>query len=543
MPSYRIHHAATVILFLALLAPALAYSLGTPFALVDDYGDFTRIDLLKSSRYFGYWLRTTFAGIPPDGRYRPLFDVDCSLGWLIIGPHPAIHHLARWGNWLVGLLCWNAALWRLIRIRSRGVAPAPADVATLMPLLIFNVFVCFFPNQPMARLAPQELLTFVTLGMLVMGATRMLTDPPDIGRTDRIARAGWMIAGYAGLSLSKETNVAPMAFFCAFLIGLALVRRSLRILIAAVPAMAWLAYTVWRVHAASTATGYGTRAFNLPLVLDNLRWLAHDAFQFSTVPAFGVIIAASLLVMGIRLVLLLRRSGLSPDAGCLVFSLGMTFSMITVLLISWLPILRYFYPLVPLLGWHLALSSIELDRLLGRRQLMRGIVRGLILVILSWFIAANYYSYLMQFAAQHHARNVEQRLLTGMQQRLEKGQPLAICFDPQDPDMELASSVRVYFERYLPRYHGKTLALRVIPPLATDETLLLASRKQMDPRLWRREETFFRAPASQLLDITKRLSAILQGRRYPYLVQDAGTHGLDYKWYLYYRLLPAGDVR
>jgi len=522
-----------VVLLVLMFIPAVFYSLNTPFALVDDLNDSVSVSLLSSSKAFHFWLNATFVGVSDGGRYRPLFDLHNAVAWLAIGPHPVGHHLVRWGEWLAGILFWNMALWRMVRTRYYGVAPRAQNTMALMPMLIFNVFVCFFPNQPVARLAPQELQTFGALGLLFLGAMRLLTDPENAGKTTIAIRTLMIALGYVGLSMAKETNVALMAMFCLFLFGISFVRRRGYLMAAGFSAVGVLLYTLWRIQVASQAASYGGFEVGIPLLSQNLRWLTNDAFQFATSPVLAFILIGSLAFMGMRMVRLVRRYGVSLDVECLFFSMGMTLSFFVILMISWLPSLRYFYPLVPLLGWHLARGYLELDRFLFLRPTRKIVLSALTLLFLGWFVLANYYNFLLQFAVQHNARNIEQHLLSAMEQRLREGRPTAICCDSQDPDMELAFSIRTYFEHYLPLYRGEKLGLRILSSVRSDSPVVLASRRPLDRDHWRLVETFNQPRAYFLLNVAERVSAIAQGRQHPYIVQDAGTHSFDYAWYFY----------
>lgn len=520
-------------LFLLMMVPAFYYSLNTPFALVDDLNDSMSISMFRSFAHFRYWADSIFIGVPDAGRYRPLFDLHNALAWLVLGPHPTSHHVVRWMEWLTGMIFWNAALWRVVRIRFEGSASGMPRLPVLLAMLIFNAFVSFFPNQPVARLAPQELHSFCFLGLLFLGAIRLITDPGGAARGGVIARTCMMIVGYVGLSMAKEINVALMAMFCVFLFGFALIRRNWCVLSAVVPAVGLLLYTVWRIHVASSAASYGRLEIGIPLLVGNLRWLGRDAFQFATSPVFTAVILASVVGLGWRALGMIRRLGVTRDVESLVFSLGMTISLCAILMISWLPVLRYFYPLVPLLGWHLARGSLELSQnvfFLPARKKALGV---LMLVVLGWFVLANYHGFLLQFAVQHNTRNIEQRVLSTMEQRLKSGQPMAISCDRLDPELELMLSVKTYFEYVLPMYRGEKPGLRILATPDSATGVVLASRHELDGEKWRLVEKITCPHPYVLLGFAERISGKLQGRRHLRTVQDAGTHGFDYAWYFY----------
>ncbi len=521
-----------VALILVMLFPAIYYSLNTPFALVDDINDSASINILKSFGNFRSWVDVTFIGVSQSGRYRPLFDFQNSVSWLIVGPHPALHHLLRWGEWLTGILFWNVALWRVICVRCYGVSSKIQDATVLISMLIFNVFLCFFPNQPVARLAPQELHTFCALGMLFMGTLRLITDSKKASNTSVTIRTCVITLGFIGLSWAKESNVAFLAIYCLFLFWFSVARSRKYVMVSVLPAAGWLLYTTWRIHLCMS-DNYGRSELGVSLLAQNLRWLTNDALQFATSPVFAVVVIASFIAASMRIIRSYCRFGISLDLECLAFSLTMMIGFCAILMISWLPALRYFYPLVPLIGWHLVRGYLDLSRWLILSVTWKRIINIIVIVFLGWFVLANYYGFLLQFAVQHYTRNVEQNLLSNMEHRLKAGQALAICCDLQDPEVELAFSVRGYFDHYLPLYRGECLKLAVLSSLQTNTQVVLASRGKLDCNRWRLLETITYQHSYNFLKAAQRVSAFVQGRSHAYIVQDAGTHDFEYKWCLY----------
>lgn len=518
----------TALLFIALMSPALWMSCHTPFALVDDIYDGTITNWSRHSGQFVQWLRATFVTANDSGRYRPLFEIGNFAVWSLAGPHAGWHHAIRWVEWAIGLVFWNAALLELIRTRQGGPRLFPVEARLLLPLLVFNTFVCFSPNQPMARLAPQELYTFIFLGLLFYGAMRWISALGGTARPCRIPCILALGAGFLGLSLSKETNLSLMAFFALFLLIQAIRRRSRAAILALLAAGGWLAYTVWRVKTASAASAYGHAGITITLIRQNVRWLLNDAFQWATLPLVTLLIVAGMAALLMRCFRDRGPWGASSGPLAVFVSLGSTASLLAVLLVSWLPIPRYYYPLVPLLGWILAHGLIEQQRHPGG-VLQRRIVHTTAVLIAAWFIAANYFSYLMQFAAQYRSRNLECRMLDTIRTRVQEGHPVAIVINPSDTGYEVCASTKLYFDHYLPTYRNEHWSLRSMnAPIPEQGIELISPHETLNG--WTATERIKGPSSYPALDALCRISAKAQGKRYPHLALDAGVHDFSYSW-------------
>ena len=194
-----------------LLLPALWYSLNTPFALVDDYGISCIIEWLQGG--FSAWLKSTFTG-NAGGRYRPLFELYSFLSWWMIGPRPAWHHAARW-------LIQLTSLYFLIRTvtywgQDNGDAKSPnrrKSIDYYLPILVTIYIFMFFPNQPAARLGPQEVNTMFFLTLANLTLARMFYEGLMHAQTIKWKTLLIFMFSSIGLSLSKEVNVTILALF------------------------------------------------------------------------------------------------------------------------------------------------------------------------------------------------------------------------------------------------------------------------------------------------------------------------------------------
>ena len=200
--------------------PIWRYSLATPFALVDDYGNwfFTLVDdygnrhylrALDSFAEFQTWLVAIFD--LPDGRYRPFWDLSNVVAWALYGDNPWAHHLSRWFFHIATAILFCAAFLRFHDIRSPLPAlraGALAHGVRLVPPATFLYVLLFTPNLPAARLAPQEVHTVFFLSFCTLAAA--LTLAPSGAPTSKARRGAYILLlfGVLGLASCKETNVA-----------------------------------------------------------------------------------------------------------------------------------------------------------------------------------------------------------------------------------------------------------------------------------------------------------------------------------------------
>ena len=279
----RLTVGAMIILAGVLLLPALSYSLRTGFALVDDMSDWQVVsNWCRHPQQFLEWCGATFLRFE-SGRYRPMFELGNLLAWSVWGHHPAWHHAARWALKLMALVGFTVSLrWILGR------------ASTPWPLLVAAYLFLFFPNQPDARLAPQELNTVVFLALLVVAVVRV-----QVVHTSNLAvvRGRWLLGLYLaclGLSWSKETNVALLAWVSVWFAGWGCYHRRWRALWRVVPVLLLTLYTVLRVSAAAQGADYGVASLSWPFWLNNMDWLVKDLFQARM--SWGVTVPLVLLV-------------------------------------------------------------------------------------------------------------------------------------------------------------------------------------------------------------------------------------------------------
>jgi hypothetical protein len=510
-------HAAVGLLILAALAPAFWHALHTPFTLVDDHGDWCVLYWTQAPDCFKAWARTTFAGDPQ--RYRPFFEFYNWATWRLFLDQPALHHLARWVVML-------GALALALRAFRPFAGERPAAACALAACLFL-----LYPNQPAARLAPQELNAALFAALECLAVSRLLRAPGA-----SLAAAGngtlvCLIVGFAGLSLTKETNVILMAWILVWVAAghnRPFTRRTGAVLLTM---LAVIVYTVWRVRAVSRGAGYGTAPLSLDLLHRNAVWLVDEAFQRSTSWVVTAGLAALLGLAAARLLRCLLTGIWFRQDRFLLFLFGSFGAAAAAALTSWIPVLRYWHPMVlPMAllaaaGWTLASRT----RLGTYPRLAAAILAAWTL----YFAGANYGNYLFQYVIRRHAGEVDQAMLDRVAARVREGTPTAIGYREGEPEIEMTLHARAYFTHFLPYFRRENLPpLRDFPPEPGQPQPLLASPRAAEAGM-ELVEVHAADDRYPLFRAACGVSAWLQGRAACHLAGDAGAKDLDYAWRLW----------
>lgn len=512
------------VVLVALLLPALCYSLDTPFGLVDDYGDWAVARWRENPSTFREWASTTFLGRPT--RYRPFFELYNFATWSLLGPRPAAHHLARWA--LLFLAALFAARMLRLALRFGEARPTRVEEAVPMGLAVFLGMFLFFPNQPVARLAPQELPAVLFCSMAMWAVTRMLASGGAALATARWSTVVLLLVSCLGLSLSKEPTLVLLGWILLWLMFFH--ARPLTAKVAGILACIslLLLFSAWRAYAVHTQSGYGTAALSPALLRRNAAWLLNDAFQWRTSP---LITAGILALLVVALIYAFRGTKLRDEdslARIVVFLVGGLAATAVMAMTSWYPVPRYWYPMVLPMSLLCALGAHIAVR--GERPLHR-LIRGGVALWLLFFVAANYHNTLLQFLSQHHARHVEARMLNEVEALFAQGEAVSIGYAEQEPDIELTWHARLYFAGFRPFFRGA----EPVEPASTKNPEDVHIGRLVSPRnaepLRHRTVTWAHAVDYALLAPTARIAATLQGRRAPYTYLDAGVHDFDYAWY------------
>ena len=456
--SEAVFWAVPVVLFL----PTLYYSLTTPFGLIDD------MFLSRYATFFSSAAEPLAERLLPPDRYRPFWDFYNGVTWTVFGPVPWLHHLARWLTVAGAVFAFTAAFSAFPSAAPAGPGAASAFLRLLPRALLVWLWV-FFPNQPAARLGPQEVNTVFFMGLCTWMTARLLVRRDRDGGEEKLGSArlthGLFVLGFFGLVWSKETNLGValwmLIFHCAPLLrGMDRWRIASGLAVTAV-----FAHTARAVSRLLDGQGYGTAPVTPTLFMDNAGWIAAGLFQVATSP----VVAAGLVVLSALLpVFVAARAGLrmrfSSELLFVVFLLGQFASLYLSICTSWVQTPRYWYSLVPVFTALLAFSAKFLLEFLAQpaRAAARPAPRLLraqlpaacaLAGFVVFFIGCNYSNALYQIVVQHRARHIEKALLAEVTRLLDRGAHVRVLnFDRLD---EPTKSIVGYYSDFLPRFHGR----------------------------------------------------------------------------------------
>ena len=351
-----------------LFIPVFYYSLTTPFALVDDYFDWTWVEVLESPQRFSHWFYERFLTLEGTGnRYRPFFEFYNMLVWTILGPTPWLHHLSRWILHFAAVSVFSAAFLSFRRARL-------SLTSELIPLAILVYIWIFFPNSPASRLAPQEVYTvfFLALSNWMMALMLMGRDSGR-GVFAKIRIHSLFFLSFLGLALSKETNIAVMAWILAFYYVMLFWKRASWGVLAGIPFLLTFLHMLIKV---SQARGYGpTERDAITSFYYNSRELLIGLSQIQT----SLVISVGFMTLcGLLLYYVVTRGSerrFDAEFFFLIFLLGQAASIFLILAASWGVTLRYWYVLIPIYTSLMAFScKYILEAIKCRRRLVRHIV-------------------------------------------------------------------------------------------------------------------------------------------------------------------------
>ncbi len=450
--------AALAALPLLAFAPALYYSLTTPLGLIDDYRELLFVEILDGPRQFLGWSHRNFLE-PRPFRYKPLIELNHAVTALIFGAEPWLHHLFRWVLHFVSVLLFAAAFLRF--------CPAPpTGVRTLLPLaLLVHVWV-FYPNVPAARLGPMEVPSVFFLGLCSWMFACLLRPAAAAARTGSLfvrqtPRAyGLFLLAVLGLSLSKETNVAPLLWiliaYGAFLA--AEPGSSIGKLARGAPITLIFGFTLSRVSAASQyheTVGFDRFAANLQFILQDLFLL-----DTSVLLAAAFVILSAALLLGVAAGLFPFRRLPRADRRELLFVLfllGQFFSLYFMLALSPVMAPRYRYVLVPCFATLLAFGArFILVSLAGPAAALRRAAAGALAAFVCFFILVNYHNFLFQTVVQHSLRRAESDLIAMVNRLLDGDQRVQIRRQesPLYSHVEVIDVLDIYYRDFQPRFLG-----------------------------------------------------------------------------------------
>ena len=471
-----------------LYIPVLYYSLNTPFGLVDDYIVWRNIRIFDLLSGFYVWINMEFFGYDwGDLRYRPFWEFYSGSTWKVFGATPWLHHIARWAMHLGAVAAFAAAFLCFQRHNKRNRdsdSAASNRIIRLLPLTALVYLWIFFPNQPAAKLSPQEAHTVFFLGICVwMTALTLLRQGKPQSRRAALLIYAAFCVGFCGLAWTKETNIPAALWLLVSYYALPLtaaLRRQDGARISAVRALkgigAWKAlgglpliavflHTLVKVYVISQVDEYGRAPLTPELLTSNAAWIAEGLFQVHTsliiTAGLALLSAALLLFVGVNI----AKKRFSDELIFTLFLLGLFASLYLILCASPYQALRYWYILIPVFTALLAFAAkftLEFAANFDSARAFthpRNLAAYALTGFIAFFVCCNYYNFLYQTAVQHISRHNEANLIAEMTRLLAQGRHVQIS----DISPGYTYELTVYFHEYLPRFYGKKYTVRNDP--------------------------------------------------------------------------------
>ena len=472
-----------------LYIPVLHYSLNTSFALVDDYIIWSGLNIFNR---FYEWISLEFLGYDwVDPRYRPFWEFYSGATWKVFGATPWLHHIARWAMHLGAVAAFAAAFLCFQRRnrrnrRNRAGDSAPSNrIIRLLPLTALIYLWIFFPNQPAAKLSPQEAHTVFFLGICVwMTALTLLRQGKPQSRRAALLTYAAFCVGFCGLAWTKETNIPATLWLLVSYYALpmtAALRRQDSARISAVralkgigiwkalgglPLIAVFLHTLVKVYVISQVDEYGRAPLTPELIASNAAWIADGLFQVHT----SLIITAGLALLSAALLLFvvvnIAKKRFSDELVFTLFLLGLFASLYLILCASPYQALRYWYILIPVFTALLAFSAkFILEFAVGFHSARvfthpRNLAAYALTGFIAFFVCCNYYNFLYQTAVQHISRHNEANLIAEMTRLLDQRRHVQIA----DISPGYTYELTIYFHEFLHHFYGEKYALRSEPP-------------------------------------------------------------------------------
>lgn len=533
----RIAPTLLIALLCALLLPALWYSLNTPFALVDDYGISCIIEWIYGG--FGSWFKLTFLG-DAGGRYRPMFELYNFLSWLSFGPRPALHHAARWLMQFASFFFIIKTLFIFSRdTRAEYINRKDRNtIDTYFPMITAAYIFMLFPNQPAARLGPQEVYTVFFLTLANLSLAQMFICRFKENSSDIKWGSIWiLVVSSTGLSMSKEVNVALLIFFLSIVFILFSRKTfSSRFFVVFGSLLFILLFTMIRVHAAAQGAIYGVAPLSWDFMLANAIWISKFLFQTLTSLWLTIIFIGVLIFQLYTLLNSLWQKKICSGEGFFILILyGELIILFVTFSTSWAQVIRYMYPLVPILA---SLMAFGIKQVLVRMKsipLLNIFTRPGIIMFLLFFALVNYHNFLMQYAIQHNARNVEKKMLDRVTERIRSGDKFIIHYDSSTPEIEMMAHSQIYFTRFLPHYFGIHIPIQTEPSKEMQgEYFTIAPHPPITEGCLDEIIKPDRHYCYWWLYGSSIVSGMLQGRSMaPFVATDWGGVMEKYRWYIY----------
>ena len=538
-----------------LYAPVIYYSLQSPFSLTNDYVHWRDLHILESPSSFFAW--EWAVGVEEvTSRYKPVWRFYNAVVWKVFGTDASAHHLIRWILRFGAVALFCAAFCRIYSIRARESVRGAAG--RLLPLCMMVHVWLLFPNSPATRLAEQEVLTVFFLGLCNYVAAVALSWHSQ-GGSPRLPRARWrwlyglFFLGFLCLTFSKEVNLGlSIGLLIGYFAFVCLMRKAgWRGALSGVPLVALVAVMVRGVYAAMEGTGVGYgMALSAYRSMANAAEMLRGLFlvQTSVVVAAGFAALLGALafwwVAGalrtLRPVLKVARKDREPGAhggagpvdrelAFVLFLVVQFVGMFGMLAASWGVVLRYWYPLVPLLSMLLAFAAkLVLEAAGGRLGWSERRAALPLVAFVVFYVACNYYNFAFQTVAWHSMSNADDELIEEVRRLGDQGEHVVV------ERTGAACNLIHLVGEFLAFFHGVDFTIRTVPP--EDGPYYFVTHKELPEHEkattipGRREYRFLVAASS--------VASTLQPRREPFWKLDRGVRwrrdGRPYVWNIYH---------
>ena len=547
-----------------LYAPVLYYSWNSPYRLVEDYTHWHYLHIFDSSSSFLAWIDWV-VGIDKMGwRYRPAWQLYNAIVWKVVGADASAHHLFRWMLRFGAVAFFCAAFCRIYALRARESLRGAAGC--LLPLCLMVHVWLFFPNSPATKLVTQEVLTVFFLGLCNYVAAVALSWESQGGSSPRQKARwrwlyGWFFFGFLCLTFYKEVNFGlSTGLLVGYFVFVCLIRKAgWRGALSAVPLAAIVAAMAARVYtvSADSGVGYG-RAGSVYRSMTNAAEVLLGLFQVHTSVVVGAGFVALLGVLAfwwvagalrtLRPVLAGRRKdresgahGTGPldcELAFVLFLVVQFVCMFGMLAASWGVLLRYWYPLVPLLSMLLAFAAKLVLEAAGRRPgwSERRVALPLVAFVV-FYVGCNYYNFAFQTVAWHSLSNADDELIEEVRRLGDQGEHVVV----ERTGSEQECSLLLWVGHHLAFFHGMDFAVRMTPPEA-GQPYYFVTHKELPEH--QKATTIPSQREYRLLAAASSVAGALQLRREPFRQLDAGLawhrDGRPYAWNIY--RIPASNA-
>ena len=510
-----------------LLGTALWLSVGTPFRLIDDYGDWNAVFLFEPGNFVRWLFNEVLSGTPE--RWRPGFTLWNAVAWTLLGPSPACHHMSRLAATAVTAAMSAAFVSRAFHRSLSRLSRINRIFVLAIPVLL----ILFWPNRPDARLAPQEVPSALWLAVANLLLIRIVRTEGSAGLPIRIAEWVAFAAALLLLAVSKETNVA---FLPVFLLAAAISARRVPIRTAVsigIASLAVLVLSVRNILVALRGAGYAHAEMSLSIVAENAIDVFRDLFGFPASAPLALVLLAAVVAPFFLAFAAVRKAERREEAGWTALMCAETVALFAMLCLQWKVVLRYWYPLVPLVA---SLAAVSAAALFLRFRERPAAIRALLAFLAAAFLVCNGHDYCLQFVVQRTAGEVEGAALRIAARDASEGRRVLVRTPETSEYHEHFLEAAGPFRR---RFGGTPVPLVVChgrpTSLAADETYATMARGELPVQPF---EVCSRTPEDlpvwPVLRIVRKGSALFQFRRQPVERLDAGAVDPRYVW-LFFR--------